>query len=103
MPLQVTISSLSGTPNYNVYVCDSMGASCTYVTTIAGPSAVINVPPPLDNDLNICVKIIDALGCEILYCNSTPAVSPSVSPTPSVTPSSSPAAVSTLFMFIPNL
>ena len=68
MPVQVTISSLSGTPNYDVYVCNSGGTSCTYVTTITGPSAVINVPPLLNNDLNICVKIIDAVGCEINHC-----------------------------------
>jgi hypothetical protein len=102
MPVQVTISSLSGTPNYDVYVCNSGGTSCTYVTTITGPSATINVPPPLDNNLNICVKVIDALGCEIIECYSTPEVSPSVTPsvsisvTPSISISVTPSVTPTI-------
>ena len=86
MPVQIQISSLSGTPDYDVYVCNSGGTSCTYISTVTGPSATINVPPPLDNDLNICVKIIDSEGCEIIDCYSTPVVSPSVTPTLTISP-----------------
>ena len=60
---------MSGTPNYDVYICNSSGTSCTYISTFTGPSTSINVPPPFDNDSDICVKVIDSLGCQYIQCN----------------------------------
>jgi hypothetical protein len=34
MPLKVTISSLSGTSPYNIYICDSPITNCFYISTI---------------------------------------------------------------------
>jgi hypothetical protein len=67
MALQITINSLNGTPNYDVYVCDSTGGSCIYLATIDGTLTpyTFNAPPPLDNQTEGVVKIIVANDCVI--------------------------------------
>ena len=66
MSTQVTINSLTGTSPYDVYVCDSNVLNCVYIATISSTPYVFNVPPPLDAQSEICVKVVDINGCEII-------------------------------------
>ena len=98
MSTQVTINSLTGTSPYDVYVCDSNVLNCVYIATISSTPYVFNVPPPLDAQSEICVKVVDINGCEIIQCgtiipNVTP--SPTVTPTPTVTIGLTPTATET--------
>jgi len=98
MSTQVTINSLTGTSPYDVYVCDSNVLNCVYIATISSTPYVFNVPPPLDAQSEICVKVIDINGCEIIQCGAiTPNVTPSptVTPTPTVTIGLTPTATET--------
>jgi hypothetical protein len=98
MAVQVTINSLTGTSPYDVYVCDSNVLNCVYIATISSTPYVFNVPPPLDAQSEICVKVIDINGCEIIQCGAiTPNVTPSptVTPTPTVTIGLTPTATET--------
>jgi hypothetical protein len=98
MSTQVTINSLTGTSPYDVYVCDSNVLNCVYIATISSTPYVFDVPPPLDAQSEICVKVIDINGCEIIQCGAiTPNVTPSptVTPTPTVTIGLTPTATET--------
>ena len=67
MPNQVTISTVNGSPNFDIYVCNSLLLNCVYVTTInlsQLPYSFI-VPFPYNNLNTIYVKIIDSNGCVI--------------------------------------
>ena len=64
MAVQVTINSLSGTPPYDLYV-----SNCIYIATINLTPYVFNVPPPLDSESSLCVKVVDVNGCIITECN----------------------------------
>jgi hypothetical protein len=98
MSTQVTINSLTGTSPYDVYVCDSNVLNCVYIATISSTPYVFDVPPPLGAQSEICVKVIDINGCEIIQCGAiTPNVTPSptVTPTPTVTIGLTPTATET--------
>ena len=108
MPVQVTISSLTGNSPYDLYVCDTALTACTFVVTFAYPSYVFNLPAPYDEDSEFCLKIIDADGCWITSCKTpngtpvyitttptktptpTPTVTTTITPTPSYTPTHTP-------------
>ena len=84
MPTQVTINTLTGTPPYYVYVCDADVLNCVYIATISSTPYVFNVPPPLDAQSEVCVKVVDINDCEIIQCGN---IIPDLTPTPTVTPS----------------
>jgi hypothetical protein len=84
MPTQVTINTLTGTPPYYVYVCDADVLNCVYISTINSTPYVFNVPPPLDAQSEVCVKVVDINDCEIIQCGN---IIPDLTPTPTVTPS----------------
>lgn len=84
MPTQVTINTLTGTPPYYVYVCDADALNCVYIATINSTPYVFNVPPPLDAQSEVCVKVVDINDCEIIQCGN---IIPDLTPTPTVTPS----------------
>ena len=67
MPNQVTISTINGTPNYDIYVCDLTLTTCVYISTITAGQVpyVFNVPFPYNNLDDVIIKIIDDAGCVI--------------------------------------
>jgi hypothetical protein len=70
MAVQVTINSLTGTSPYDVYICDGSVSNCVYIATISSPPYVFDVPPPLDTETSLCVKVIDTNGCIITQCDT---------------------------------
>jgi hypothetical protein len=72
MAVEITINSITGTEDYDVYICDDLVNNCIYYTTIQNIDLpyVFFAPPPLDNLTEVCVKIIDSNGCEIIQCIS---------------------------------
>ena len=62
----VQITSLSGTPPYDIYVCDQTITYCYIVQTISGSSVSFTVPYPLESTTPIILKIIDSNDCEII-------------------------------------
>jgi hypothetical protein len=80
----VTIPSVTANTPVEIYYCNSMSASCVYVTTATTFPYSFTVPDPLDYG-DFVVKIIDSEGCEIGYTlNITP--TPTNSPTQTLTP-----------------
>jgi len=66
MANQITISTVSGTPTYDIYVCDITNTYCYLVSggTTIPPAYSFIVPPPLDNVESLLIKIVDSNGCE---------------------------------------
>lgn len=90
MPQSVTITSVTANTPVEIYYCDSLSASCVYVSTVSVFPYTFDVPSPYD-ETNIVIKIQDVNGCvdgDIIYITPTPtsSVTPTNTQTPTVTP-----------------
>jgi hypothetical protein len=65
MALQVTIDSITGQSPYDVYICQTLGTSCFYMTTITTTPYIFDIPAPYDTSDAYMLKIIDNEGCVI--------------------------------------
>ena len=63
MAVQVTIDSITGQTPYDIYICQSDGTACFYVTTTSTIPYVFDIPAPNDTSLSYMLKIKDAEGC----------------------------------------
>jgi len=68
MPVQITINAMTGTSPFDVYLCDSQLINCFYFDTISLLPYTFEVPPPIDNQSSVCVKIVDNLNCITYNC-----------------------------------
>lgn len=68
MGKEFTIQYITGTPEYNVYVCDQNALNCVYIDTINNFDIPYTkeIPAPYNSMLNFSIKIIDINGCEII-------------------------------------
>lgn len=68
MPVNLDISSITGTSPYDIYVCDTGFTSCIYISTITTGDLTytFSVPNFLLNNTNQVLKIVDDNGCIIL-------------------------------------
>jgi hypothetical protein len=65
MAVQVTISGITGQSPYDVYICQSNGSGCFYVSTITTTPYVFDIPSPYDTSSSYLLKVIDANNCTI--------------------------------------
>ena len=63
MAVQVTIDSITGQTPYDIYICQSDGTACFYVTTTSTIPYVFNIQAPNDTSLSYMLKIKDGQGC----------------------------------------
>lgn len=61
------INSISGTPPYNLSVCDATITYCFPVSAITSAPYTFAIPFPLDNTTPIILKIVDGNNCERIY------------------------------------
>ena len=68
MGRQATINAITGSPNYDVYVCDITGTSCVYLDTIADIDLpfTVELPFPYNEMVDYSIKIVDANNCIII-------------------------------------
>jgi hypothetical protein len=62
---EVTITNITGQSPYDIYICQSNGSGCFYISTITSTSYVFNIPPPSDTYTSYMLKLIDNRGCVI--------------------------------------
>jgi len=92
---QVTITSVTANTPVEIYYCDSMSASCVYVSTVSVFPYTFSVPPPY-GEQNIVIKIVDTQSCVDGYVIPiTPTPTLTLTPTPTNTPSYTPTNTST--------
>lgn len=65
MAVQVTISSITGQSPYDIYICQTGGTSCFYMTTISSVPYIFDIPSPYNTSNAYMLKIIDNNGCVI--------------------------------------
>ena len=87
MPNQITLTVSTGTPPYQVFVCDITNTYCYFATTFGGGTITFDSPAPLEYTTPILIKIVDSLNCETFeFYQCVP------TPTPSLTPTLTPTA-----------
>jgi hypothetical protein len=62
---EVTINNITGQTPFDIYICDSNGDGCFYISTISSVPYIFNIPPPYDNLSSYMLKIVDNRGCVI--------------------------------------
>jgi hypothetical protein len=65
MSVEVTINSITGQSPYDVYICQSSGVGCIYISTISGTPYSFDIPSPYDGEDEYMLKIIDNNSCII--------------------------------------
>lgn len=65
MAVKVTINSITGQSPYDVYICQTSGAGCFYISTIETTPYVFDIPEPYDSSISYMLKIIDSNKCII--------------------------------------
>jgi len=87
MPNQITLTVSSGTPPYNIYVCDITNTYCYSAITFVGGTITFDSPAPLEYTTPILIKIIDSRNCESFqYYQCVPTPTPTLTPTLTPTP-----------------
>lgn len=65
MAILVSISSVTGSSPYDVYVCQSGGTNCFYISTINSVPYSFDIPSPYNTNTSYMLKLIDSNGCII--------------------------------------
>lgn len=98
----IELTSISGTPPYDIYICDITGFNCEFlsgITTSVPPSIILEVNNSFANSPAVTIKIVDSTGCEIneiYYCvDPTPTKTPTQTPTQTKTPTKTPTQTRT--------
>lgn len=93
MAIQVTISSITGQSPYDIYICQTGGTGCFYMTTISSVPYTFDIPAPYNTSSAYMLKVIDSIGCiitgeePVTTCPAeTPTPTPTISQTPTITP-----------------
>ncbi len=83
MEVQATINGITGQTPYDIYVCQTDGTGCFYISTINNSSFpyVFNIPAPYNTSPNYMIKAIDANNC-IISGSSAVQFFPTPTPTP---------------------
>lgn len=65
MAIQVTINSITGQSPFDIYICQSNGTGCFYISTITSTPYVFDIPSPYDTSSSYQLKVVDANNCTI--------------------------------------
>lgn len=65
MGITVSISAITGTSPFDVYICQGDGSGCFFIAEINTVPYNFEIPPPYDTSLEYMVKVVDGDGCQI--------------------------------------
>lgn len=66
MPTDITISGITGSTPFKIYVCDDPITTCVYINTITTTPYVFEIPSVLDGQPSYNLKVIDNNGCIVI-------------------------------------
>jgi hypothetical protein len=66
MANQINITTITGVPPYDIYICQVDGSNCIYIDTISSTPFSFIIPESYDITNGFTLKVIDANGCQIL-------------------------------------
>lgn len=93
MASSITITSVTGSSPYNIYVCNSLGGGCIYVGSATTVPISFTLPTIFDYAPLVTIKIVDSDLCQTTHlydCTLIPTATPTPSPTATPTPTPSP-------------
>jgi hypothetical protein len=64
MAIQVTINSITGNSPFDIYICQSNGTNCFYISTILTTPYIFDIPEPYNTATSYMVKVIDNNNCQ---------------------------------------
>ena len=72
MPTTITVSDITGSTPFDVYICLSGGSPCYYITSVDSGDLPYDftVPTPIDKYTYYCMRVVDSDGCIITGCTS---------------------------------
>jgi hypothetical protein len=72
MPTTITVSDITGSTPFDVYLCLSGGSPCYYITSVDSGDLPYDftVPSPIEKFTYYCMKVVDSDGCIITGCTS---------------------------------
>lgn len=88
MAVQITITSITGNPLFDIYVCETVPTNCIFIATISDidlPYTFI-LPQQAESWSTIFVYVIDSTFCDVEYDIDNPLISPTTTPTNTPTP-----------------
>jgi hypothetical protein len=62
---EITITNLTGTAPYNIYLCDTSFNGCVWMTSSDFAPVSFMVPPPYDTNTSFGVRIVDVNNCTV--------------------------------------
>lgn len=65
MSVVVNISNITGASPYDIYICQTGGTGCFYISTITSTPYSFPIPEPYDSSPAYMLKIIDNFNCVI--------------------------------------
>lgn len=67
MAVKVTISGITGVTPYDIYICQSGGTGCFYISTITDSQVPyqFDIPAPYDTSNSYMLKLLDNNNCII--------------------------------------
>lgn len=65
MGVSVIINNLIGVSPFDIYICQTDGTGCFYISTILTAPYTFQIPSPYDTSTSYIVKAIDNSGCSI--------------------------------------
>jgi hypothetical protein len=65
MEIQVDINSITGQSPYDIYVCQTGGTDCYYMTRIDSTPYSFQIPEPYNKSYSYMLKIVDGNGSTI--------------------------------------
>jgi hypothetical protein len=65
MAVQVTINSITGQSPFDIYICQSNGTGCFYISTITSTPYVFDIPEPYNTSTSYQLKVVDGNNCVI--------------------------------------
>jgi hypothetical protein len=66
MAIQVTINGITGQSPYDIYICQSNGTGCFYISTTSVVTPyVFDIPAPYNNSVAYMLKLIYSNNCII--------------------------------------
>lgn len=90
MPVNIEITTITANTPFEVYVCDALSGSCTYISTVSSPPFQFEVDDTYATS-NFTIKVVDVAGCIVYHTVAiTPTPTPTMTPTSSKTPTPTP-------------
>lgn len=65
MTVHIDINNITGTAPHNIFICQEGVSTCYYIAQIHSTPYSFDIPPPINIESSLLLKIKDSEGCEV--------------------------------------